>query len=290
MTDVIIIGSGPASLSAAINCVQRNKSVLVLGRSLGHSLLFAAEKVDNYLGMPDMDGEEMLNRFHKHALERGVEFKETRVSQILDMGTHYVINAENVFYEAKAIILATGINKSKGIKGEANYLGKGVSYCATCDGMLYKNKNVIVVAENEEGEEEANFLADICQEVTYIPLYQNVEHLKENVKQIKEKPLEVLGTGMKVSDLKLSDQTLSCDGIFFVKNSLPLDSLLYGLEMENKNIKVNRNMETNLPRVYASGDCTGAPYQIAKAVGEGLIAALSACSAIDKLNRETKSS
>lgn len=286
MLDVAIIGGGPAALSAAINCRQRNKSVCVFGRSLDSSLLFAAEKVDNYLGMPDISGEEMLNQFYTHAVQQGVEFRETRIKQILSMGDRYMINADNQFIEAKTVILATGLSKSRGISGEMELLGKGVSYCATCDGMLYRNKNVIVVGENEEGEAEANFLADVCQSVTYIPLYQPVLNLKETV-QIKEgRPKAVREENGKVSALELEGETLPCDGIFFAKNSTPPQSLLFGLETDGKNILVDRNMATNLPGVFAAGDCTGTPYQIAKAVGEGLVAALSAAGYLDEKERK----
>lgn len=286
MLDVAIIGGGPAALSAAINCRQRNKSVCVFGRSLDSSLLFAAEKVDNYLGMPDISGEEMLNQFYTHAVQQGVEFRETRIKQILSLGDRYMINADNQFIEAKTVILATGLSKSRGISGEMELLGKGVSYCATCDGMLYRNKNVIVVGENEEGEAEANFLADICQSVTYIPLYQPVLNLKDNV-QVKEgKPQALREANGKVSALELEGETLPCDGVFFAKNSTPPQSLLFGLETDGKNIIVDRNMATNLPGVFAAGDCTGTPYQIAKAVGEGLVAALSAAGYIEERERK----
>ena len=281
MIDIAIIGSGPAALSAAVNARQRNKSVCVFGRSLDSSLLFAAEKVDNYLGLPEMSGEEMLNEFYAHAVKQGVEFRECRITQILSMGDSFMVNADNEFIQAKTLILAIGLSKSKGIAGEMDYLGKGVSYCATCDGMLYRNKTVFVVGENEEGEAEANFLADVCASVTYIPLYQPVMNLKENV-QVKEgKPKAVLGENGKVSSLEMDGETLSCDGIFFAKNSTPPESLLFGLQTDGKNIIVNRSMATNLPGVFAAGDCTGTPYQIAKAVGEGLVAALSAAAYID---------
>ncbi len=286
--DVAIIGGGPAALSAAVNCRQRNKSVCVFGRSLDSSLLFAAEKVDNYLGMPDINGEEMLNRFYSHALQRGVEFRECRIKQILSMGDRYMIHADNEFVEAKTIILAVGLSKSRGIPGETEYLGKGVSYCATCDGMLYRGKKVVVVGENEEGEAEANFLADVCEAVTYIPLYQPVLNLKENVQVTEGKPQAILGENGKIYALELNGEQIPCDGIFFAKNSTPPESLLFGLKTDGKNILVNRSMETNLPGVYAAGDCTGAPYQIAKAVGEGLVAALSAAAEIDRRAREVK--
>ncbi len=281
MYDIAIIGSGPAALSAAVNARQRNKSVCVFGRSLDSSLLFAAEKVDNYLGMPDMSGEEMLNQFYAHAVKRGVEFKESRISQIMPMGEYFMINADNEFYQAKTLILAIGLNKSKGIAGEMEYLGKGVSYCATCDGMLYRNKKVVVVGEHEEGEAEANFLSDVCEKVTYIPLYQPVLNLKENVEVLNVKPEAVLGENGKVTGIELEGKTVECDGIFFAKTSTPPESLVFGLQTDGKNIIVDRSMATNLPGVYAAGDCTGAPFQIAKAVGEGLVAALSAAAYLD---------
>ena len=288
MFDVAIIGGGPAALSAAVNCRQRNKSVCIFGRSLDSSLLYAAEKVDNYLGMPDVSGEEMLNQFYAHAVKRGVEFRETRIKQILAMGDRYMINADNEFIEARAVILAIGLSKSRGISGEIDYLGKGVSYCATCDGMLYRNRRVVVVGENEEGEAEANFLADICQSVTYVPLYHPVMNLKESVQVKNGKPKLVQGENGKVAALELENETLACDGIFFVKNSTPPESLLFGLQTDGKNILVDRSMATNLPGVFAAGDCTGTPYQIAKAVGEGLIAALSTASYLDQKDKEAK--
>ena len=203
------------------------------------------------------------------------------------MGDRYMINADNEFIEAKTLILALGLSKSRSIPGEAEYLGKGVSYCATCDGMLYRGKKVAVVGENEEGEAEANFLAEVA-EVTYIPLYQPVLHLKENVTVVQGKPKAVLGENGRVTALELDGEPLACDGIFFAKNTTPPESLLFGLQTDGKSIAVNRSMETNLPGVYAAGDCTGAPYQIAKAVGEGLVAALSAAAEIDRRSREQK--
>ncbi len=281
MLDIAIIGSGPAALSAALNCIQRNKTVKVFGRSLNNSLLFTAEKVDNYLGIPDVNGEELLNHFYNHAEKQGVEFQECKVTQILNMGDYYTLNAENQFINAKAIIIASGIIKSKALLGEIEFLGKGVSYCATCDGMLYKNKTVVVVSENSEGEADANFLSDICKKVIYVPLYEPVYYLKNNIDIKIGKPKKILGE-IYAKSIIINEENIECDGIFLIKNTVPPQSLLFGLEIEKNSIKVNRNMETNLKRVYAAGDCTGTPYQIAKAVGEGLIAALSAASELDK--------
>lgn len=280
MLDIAIIGGGPAALSAAINGVQRNKSVKVFGRNIESALLYYAAEVDNYLGMPHMSGKELMNTFYQHSIQKGVDFLECKVTQILSMGDYYMINAENEFFEAKAIIIATGINMSKTIPNESEFLGNGVSYCATCDGMLYKDKIVAVVAENKEAETDAKFLEDICQKVYYIPNYKNFKPFSDSIEIVQGKPVRVEAQ-QSIQGIVVGDKLIECEGIFFVKNTIPISSLIYGLETENGMIKVNGNMETNLPLVYAAGDCTGQPYQIAKAVGEGLVAALQAVKVID---------
>lgn len=280
MIDVAVIGAGPGGLSSAVTALQRNKSVTIFGRSIDSSLLFTAKEVDNYLGMPNMTGEDMLNSFFKHAINKGAEFKECRVSQILSMGDYFVINAENEFFQAKTVILSLGLSLSKTIEGEERLIGKGVSYCATCDGMLYRNKNVVVVGETEEGEEEANYLASIGCSVKYLPTYKDVLHLDSKVERIYGKALKVLGENF-VEGIQVDDNTIDCNAVFFAKKTMPITSLIFGLETTDGMINVDRNMCTNIEGVYACGDCTGAPYQVAKAVGEGLVAGLSASKYIE---------
>ena len=140
MYDIGIIGGGPAALSAAVSARQRNKSVCIFGRSLDSSLLFAAEKVDNYLGLPDLSGEELLNQFYAHAKKQGVEFVESRIKQIMPMGEYFVINADNNFVQTKTLILATGINKSRGIAGETargSAIARPVMGCFIAAKMLW---------------------------------------------------------------------------------------------------------------------------------------------------------
>lgn len=122
--------------------------------------------------------------------------------------------------------------------------------------------------------------------MTYLPLYQPVMYLKENIHLKEGKPQAVLGENGRVSALEVGGEAIPCDGIFFAKNSTAPESLLFGLETDGKNIVVDRAMKTNLPGVFAAGDCTGAPYQIAKAVGEGLVAALSAAAYLDEGSRK----
>lgn len=275
MLDIAIIGAGPAGLSAAINGVIRNKKVKVLGNNPTTSWIYKAEKIDNYIGMLGVTGKEMVDHFVNHATEMGVEIQEGRVIEIFPMGESYMLNVENEFIEAKTIILANGLSKSKTLPGENELLGRGVSYCATCDGPLYRGKSVVLVGDSEMAEEDVNYLAEVCEKVYYVPLYKQLKNIKSNIEVLYDKPKKVLGEDV-VKGLELNDSTLEVDGVFIIKESIPTTQLLKGIELENQSIKVNNFMETNMPGVYAAGDCTGRPYQVAKAVGQGTTAALQA--------------
>lgn len=287
MLDIAIIGAGPAGLSAAINGVIRNKKVKVIGKKPNTSYLYKAEKVDNYLGIHDVTGPEMVDQFVKHALEMGVDIEEGRVLEIFPMGDYYALNVDNNFIEAKTVIIANGLGKSKAMPGEKEYLGKGVSYCATCDGMLYRDKTVVIIGETAEAEEDANYLQEVTGKTYYVPLYKDVQHLNENIEIIRAKPKKVLGETV-VTGLTLEDRDLEVQGVFIAKETTPIAQILGGLELEKNSIKVSRQMETNMPGVFAAGDCTGRPYQVSKAVGEGVVAALEAVSYLHKLDIKSK--
>jgi thioredoxin reductase (NADPH) len=179
------------------------------------------------------------------------------------------------------VIVATGINYGKPLKGESEYLGRGVGYCATCDAPLYKGKTVVLVAYTNEGEEEANFLSEVCEKVYYVPLYKGPGHLPDKVEVVKDVPVEIVGD-KKASGLVMKNSKLEADGIFIIKETSSPEQLVPGLEMDGPHIKVGRNMMTNIEGIYAAGDCAGKPYQLSKAAGEGQIAALHAVGYIDK--------
>jgi len=284
MFDVAVVGGGPAALSAALNLGIRNKKFLLFTGNEKVAGLMKAPRIDNYLGMPGVTGEEMLNSFRKHAEEMGIEFKREKVLNILDMGDYFSINAGNEFYDARSIIIATGRAKADYIEGEREYLGRGIGYCATCDGPLYRNKPIAIISESEEGEEEANFLSEICSEVYYLPTYKSAPRLRDNIRLLKEKVLQVKGDGNKVTNLVTDKQEINVDAVFIIRNVIPVGQLIEGLELEEGSIKVDRNMATNIKGVFACGDCTGKPFQIAKAVGEGNIASLSAVKYLDEKN------
>ncbi len=282
MIDVAIIGAGPAGLSAAVNVANRNKSTVVFGRSKESSWLYKAELVNNHLGMPNSKGDAMLDVFYKHAENMNIEVKTGRVQQILPTGKHFAISFESEFYEAGAVILAIGLSKGTTVLGESEYLGKGVSYCATCDGMLYRNKDVVVVGEIPEAEEDANFLAEVCNKVYFLPYYGEVSHLNPKIEILNDKVKEVKGKSF-VEAVRLTDSEVPCSGIFFVKEKVSPETIIPGLLVEKNSIVVNRLAETSVTGVFAAGDCTGWPFQLSNAIGEGLVAGLSAVRYLHKL-------
>lgn len=284
MMDVVIIGAGPAAFSAALNLKIRNKNFVILGGNEKITGLMKAPQIDNYLGLKGISGSELLTAFREHAASMGIEMRKEKAYNILDMGGYFSINAGNEFYEAQSIIIATGHEKAKYFEGEREYLGKGIGYCATCDGPLYRNKPIAIISENEEGEEEANFLSEICSEVYYIPTYRNEPKLKESIKLLKEKVTAIKGDGNKVHNLTTDQRELKVDAVFIIRNVIPVNQLIEGLELDEGSIKVDRDMATSVKGVFACGDCTGKPYQIAKAVGEGNTASLSAVRYLEKIN------
>lgn len=221
--------------------------------------------------MQNVTGEELINSFYNHAIEKGAKIRECKVSQIMPFGEGFMINIGDDIIQAKTIILALGISRGKTIENEENMIGKGVSYCATCDGMLYKNKTVVVIGDSYEAESDVNFLSELCSKVYYLPLYKEEINVNDSVEIIRGKAEKVLGNDV-VSGIMIDGKEINCDGIFFIKQSIPLKSLINGLEIKNGSVVVDRDMQTNIKGIFAAGDCTGKPYQISKAVGEGLIA------------------
>ena len=256
MTDIAIIGAGPAGLSAAINAYARGRTAIVFGRPRESSFIYKAERVDNVLGLPGLSGAEMVDKFYAHAEALNTEIKIGRVFQILPIENYFSINFDNDVFNAKAIILATGIVKGDKIEGEEEFLGRGVSYCATCDAMLYRQKPVAVVGNSEEAMADAEFLSKIASDV----------HL------VKSGAIRVVGDDF-VSGLETKEGLIPCNGVFFVKETMPFESLIAGIELKDGMVVVDRLQQTNIPGVFAAGDCTGWPYQLPKAVGEGLVAA-----------------
>lgn len=273
MYDAAIIGTGPAGLSAALNLKIHNKNVLWLGNENLSDKVAKAERVSNYPGFIDVSGEQLNEAFREQVRSAGLEITQQMVNSIIPMGRYYAIMAGSDFYETKTVILATGIANTGTLPGEQEKVGRGVSYCATCDGALYRGKTIAVICGNARFEHEVKYLADLASTVYYFPSYKEIGQLPENVKLMNEKAKGILGE-KKVTGVELrSGDVLAVDGVFCLRDSVALATLLPKIAVEKGRIVVDRGMATNLRGVYAAGDCTGRPFQYAKAVGEGNVAA-----------------
>lgn len=270
--DSIIIGTGPAGVSAALNLKILGKNFLWFGSGATSKKVEAAELVRNYPGLPDISGTGLAEAFIAHAQKMGIAPEHKVVTAIYDLSDRYAVQAGDEVFESRTIILCTGVVTAKPIAGEENYLGRGVSYCATCDGFLYKGKTIAVLLFDKSFEHEAEYLATIAQKVYLMPMYKNCEVKAENVEIVMKMPKEISG-GMKAERLVFSDGELNADGIFILRSSISPATLLRGLQTDGGHIVVDRQCRTNLAGVFAAGDCTGRPYQYVKAAGEGNVAA-----------------
>ncbi len=263
--DVLIIGGGSAATSAAMTLKNRGKTIAVVANRPETGSLYKAERITNYPGLPPMSGKEMTELFHRQLVETGAYMIEGRALSVMPMDDSFGVAVGSDFYMARSIIITAGITREKLYPGEAEYLGRGVSYCATCDGMLYRGKTVAVVGSGEEARHDADFLEGIgCRVLRFE----------------KNGRYEISG-GMKAESLSYAGEDYEVDCVFILKDTVSVTRLVPGLTYENGGIVVDRRMATAVPGVFAAGDCTGKPLQLAKAVGEGNVAALSACDWLD---------
>ena len=284
--DIIILGSGPAGLSAAVAARGRDKSVLVVGNRWQNSPLARAERVDNYLGLPGVTGMELLEQFHRHAEEVGADFVLGRVISLMAWdGFHLTVGSE--LYEGTALILAPGVVRQAKYPGESEYLGRGVSYCATCDGMLYRGKPIAVVGRSGDAPREASYLKSLGCQVVYVAA-QRPDSLEEDIPFIQANRLAITGE-QTVTALVADGVSIPCSGVFILRDAVAPTDLIPQLATQEGAIQVDRSMATNIPGVFAAGDCTGGPLQVSKAVGEGLIAALSAAEFLERRGTESPS-
>lgn len=273
--DSIILGAGPAGLSAAITLKLRNKNVLVISSEQVSEKVSKAHEINNYLGIPKINGYDLAKHFKEHADSLGIELYEKRIVSVYSMGEMFSLqSSDNSTYEASTVVIATGISFGKPYDGEEEFLGRGVSYCATCDANLYKNKCVAVIGSSKKEEAEAKFLSEIAAKVTYIPVYEDAVDLPDTIRVVRDKVVRIHGS-MKANALELEHESLEVDGIFILRENVSPAQLVPGLKLEENHVVVNRQMETSIKGCFACGDITGLPYQYIKAAGEGNVAALS---------------
>ena len=285
MYETIIIGTGAAGISAALTLKQLNKNFLWIGPKDLSFKINSAEKIRNYPGLNAVSGKEMKEAFIKQINDMEIEICNKQVTGVYDLGDHYSVLCGQESFDAKTIILGLGVESVKPVPGEIEYLGQGVSYCATCDGFLYKGKDITVVSTSAEFEGEIEYLASIANKVNFIGLYKDININLPNVNIIKGMPKKIYKENKKMY-VELVNDKLESDGVFMLKASISPSVLVPGLEDKDGHINVDRMCRTNLAGVFAAGDCTGRPYQYTKAVGEGNVAAHSVVQYLQELKKK----
>ena len=283
--DIAIIGTGPAGVSAALTAKNRNKRILLLGSRQMSEKVAKAHEIRNYPGLPFVKGEDLAAAFRDQLDRMEIPVTEKRIGAVYAMGGYFALQAGEEMLEAKTVILASGVVTAKPLPGEEALLGRGVSYCATCDAPLYRGRTAAVIGYSPREESEAAFLSEVCSRVMYFPMYAEETGLPDRVEVIREKPEEILKTDSGLA-VKTAGGEYAADGVFVLREAVAPAQLVPGLETDGAHVKVNRRMETNLPGVFACGDITGTPYQYVKAAGEGNVAALSAAAYIDRTEKE----
>ena len=285
--DIAIIGTGPAGVSAAITAKIRGKTVLLLGSAALSPKITKAHRIDNYPGLPAVTGAELAEHLRGHLSAMDISVTESQVGAVYAMGDWFGLQAGEEMLEARAVIAATGVVQGKLLAGEDEFLGRGVSCCATCDGRFYKGKTVAVIGQSAEAPAEAEYLAEIAQNVLYFPVPAGggTPAARENITVINEKPLEIIGENA-VTGLRTDKAVYGAACVFVLRDAVMPDKLFPGAETDGVHLKVDNEMRTNIPGLFACGDVAGKPYQYIKAAGQGNIAALSAVNYLRELDNK----
>ena len=295
--DVVILGTGPAGLQAAIHAARKKVSVLVLGKETKSSLFHA--HVENFCSLFNVSGEDMLSVGRQQAATFGAEMLEEDVLKVGPDGVFYKIVTESGFeLQSKSLIIATGTTRNKlGVSGERELLGRGVSYCVECDANFYKGEDVAVVGSASAAVSGALTMLDYAGSVHLICAKPDVtEALKGQLRNSRvivhedAKVKGIIGQG-SVEAISLEDgSTIPVKGVFIelgAKGIMELATHLgVQLDDEMKYIQTNKKMETNVAGVFAAGDICGPPWQMAKAVGEGCVAGIGAAGYAKKVGRK----
>lgn len=277
MYDVIIIGGGPAGVSASLYTKRSNLNVLLIYNDISN--VEKAHKIDNYYGFPEgITGPDLFNNGLEQAKNLGVEVLKSEVTGIENQGVSFKVETPSQGYDAKTVIIATGNKKnSPQIKGIKEFEGKGISYCAICDSFFFRNKRIGIIGNGNFALSEAKILKNVTNDITIFTDGHALEKTTEfNVNN--KKISEIIGEN-KVSGIKFEDDSIEeLDGIFIaLGEASAIDfAKTLGIITEGTNIKVNENMETNVKGIYACGNITGGLLQVNKAVYEGAVAGLAA--------------
>lgn len=285
--DVIIIGAGPAGLAAALYAGRARLSTLVIEKIKDGGQIVITDEIENYPGAEEGEsGPSLIKKMVDQVNHFGAEKVFDTVVDVELEGDIKVIKGSKAEYQGKTAIIATGASpKPIGCPGEKELTGKGVSYCATCDGMLYRGRAVAVWGLSPEAPQEANFLHGIGCSVTYIA-GRRPDTLDAGV-AFRAGRVEAVEGGAAVEAVRVGGAALPVQGVFILRAATPPDALVPGLALENGFVKTDAAMRTNIPGLFAAGDMTGKPLQVANAVGDGLVAALAAVDYLDGVSPMT---
>jgi thioredoxin reductase (NADPH) len=304
--DVIIIGAGPAGLTAAVYTSRANMSTLMLERGIPGGQMANTEDIENYPGFDSILGPDLSNKMFEHAKKFGAEYAYGDVSEVRDGDAYKTIVAGGKEYKARSIIVGTGAEyKKMGIPGESELGGRGVSYCAVCDGAFFKNKNLVVVGGGDSAVEEGNFLTRFADKVTIVHRRDKLRAQKilqdrafanpkidfiwsHTVKAINDKDGKV-GSVTLVSTKDGSEREFEADGVFIYIGMVPLTAPFktLGITDENGYIPTDEHMKTSIPGIFAAGDVRAKTLrQVVTATGDGSIAAETAQKYVEALKEK----
>lgn len=305
--DVIIIGAGPAGMTAAVYTSRANLTTLMLERGMPGGQMASTEEVENYPGYDHILGPDLSTKMFEHAKKFGAEYAYGDVTEIIDGEEYKTIKSGGKAYKTRTIIISTGAEyKKMGVPGEQELTGRGVSYCAVCDGAFFKDKELIVVGGGDSAVEEGMYLTRFASKVTVVhrrdqlraqKILQDRAFANEKMSFIWNKTVKQVNgnTEDKVESLTVvdtqdgSETELKTDGIFVYVGMLPLTKPFASLGILNENgyIETNENMETTVPGIYAAGDVREKMLrQIVTATGDGSIAAQAAQGYVEELKEK----
>lgn len=307
--DVIIAGAGPAGMTAAVYTSRANLSTLMIERGMPGGQMANTEEVENYPGYESILGPELSTKMFEHAKKFGAEYAYGEIKEIKNDDPYKTVVCGNKEYKAKAVIITTGAqHKNLNIPGEKELSGRGVSYCAVCDGAFFKGKELVVIGGGDSAVEEGVYLTRFASKVTLIHRRNELRAQKILQKRAFENekmefiwnhvPKEIKGTDGKVSSITIEDvntgeqSDFKADGVFIYVGLVPLSEPFKNLGITNENgyIVTNELMETKVPGIFAAGDIREKMLrQIVTATGDGSIAAQSAQHYIEELNEKLKS-
>lgn len=276
MKTLLLIGDGPSAWSCAITAQIRGLQAIVVGS--GASALQKAKQIDNYPGFTEISGKSLWARFREQALALGAQEKIGLATLIMPGEDKHTVLVQNDVMTADAIVLCMGASHGKGLPGENELVGSGVSYCATCDGRFFANRRIAVLSEGSQGISETEYLLTLTKDIHYYSLRKHdTQTLSQAATLHSDTPIAVERNAQSGKLLlKTTAETAEYDGLFIFRTVLPPTTLLKGLALSKDGIAVDRWQRTNIPGIFAAGDCTGLPHQLPKAVGEGNIAAIAA--------------